>query len=58
MGTEEECLGLAIVEPNKTVLPVSDMVAKTDIEYDIAQVKAVKVKPKGVDDAIALVNDH
>jgi len=58
MGTEEECLGLAIVEPNKTVLPVSDMVAKPDIEYDVAQVKAVKVKPEGVDDAIALVDDQ
>ena len=56
MGAEEERLWLAVVESYKTVFPIPDMVAKSHIEYNVAQVEAVEIKPKGIDNAIPFVH--
>lgn len=58
MSTEKERLGFAMVKAHETVLPIPDVVAKADVENDIAQVEAVEIEPESIDNAIAFLNDQ
>ena len=54
MFTEEDSLGLAVLEADHRVLPVADVIAEADVEDLIAQIVGVKEEPEGIQDAIAL----
>lgn len=58
VSAHEERLGSAVLKPDETVLPVTDVVAKPDVEHRVAQVEAVKEEPECIDGAIALVGHY
>lgn len=53
MLAEKHGLGLTVLEPNNGMLPVSDVVAESDVENGVAEIIAVEKEPEGVDDAVA-----
>lgn len=57
MLAEEHELWFAMLEPHKRVLPVADMVPETHIEDLDAEIVAVEVEPKCIDNAVAFVYD-
>jgi len=53
---EENSLGLTMLEANGGMLPITDVIAEADIEDDVAQIEAVEKEPKGIDNAMTLVD--
>lgn len=58
MLAKKDRLGRAVMEPHKRMLPVADVIAEPNPEDFVPKVIAVKVKPKGVDHAVPLIQDY
>src|SRR2546421_6913084 len=58
MLAEVDRLWYPMVEADYCVLPVADVVSKAYIEDNISKVEAVEEEPKGVNNAVAFVDNN
>lgn len=54
----EDVFRFAIDESDQSVLPIADVVAKANVEDQVAQIVAVEEEPESVDDTMTLIDDN
>src|SRR5437764_9590949 len=54
--TEKDSLWHSVLKSNKRMLPVSYMITKSNVQYFVSKIVAVKVKPKRINDSFAFIN--
>jgi hypothetical protein len=58
MFTKKDGFGHAMLEPDNSVLPITDVVSETDVEDCVSEVVAVEKEPEGIYHTIALIHNN